>query len=43
MLTHKQAVIGNGCSGAQVVPAMAQKAGFVQHYARSPQWYHARV
>ncbi|RJE25125.1 Flavin-binding monooxygenase [Aspergillus sclerotialis] len=36
------AVIGNGCSGAQVVPALAEKAGFVQQYARSAQWYHAR-
>lgn len=37
------AVIGNGCSAAQVVPAVAEKAAFVQQYARSAQWYHARV
>ncbi|KAF2012995.1 monooxygenase [Aaosphaeria arxii CBS 175.79] len=36
------AVIGNGCSAAQVVPAIAKSAGFVKQYARSGQWYHAR-
>lgn len=36
------AVIGNGCSAAQVVPAIAQKAGHVKQYARSAQWYHER-
>ncbi|KAJ4413397.1 hypothetical protein N0V82_008566 [Gnomoniopsis sp. IMI 355080] len=36
------AVIGNGCSAAQVVPATAQKAAYVQQYARSGQWFHAR-
>ena len=36
------AVIGNGCSAAQVVPAMAKDAGFVKQYARSAQWYHPR-
>ncbi|ETS78550.1 hypothetical protein PFICI_10612 [Pestalotiopsis fici W106-1] len=36
------AVIGNGCSAAQVVPAMAKKAAFVKQYARSGQWFHAR-
>ncbi|EAW17031.1 flavin-containing monooxygenase [Aspergillus fischeri NRRL 181] len=36
------AVIGNGCSAAQVVPALAEKAAFVQQYARSAQWYHPR-
>ncbi|KAJ5110125.1 hypothetical protein N7532_002770 [Penicillium argentinense] len=36
------AVIGNGCSAAQVVPAVAKRAAFVQQYARSAQWYHAR-
>ena len=36
------AVIGNGCSAAQVVPALAKKADFVKQYARSGQWYHAR-
>ncbi|KAF7536649.1 hypothetical protein G7054_g4356 [Neopestalotiopsis clavispora] len=37
-----KAVIGNGCSAAQVVPAMAKKAAFVKQYARSGQWFHAR-
>ena len=36
------AVIGNGCSAAQVVPAIAKHAGFVKQYARSGQWFHAR-
>lgn len=36
------AVIGNGCSAAQVVPAIAPKAKFVKQYARSGQWYHER-
>ncbi|KAK3942519.1 putative monooxygenase [Diplogelasinospora grovesii] len=36
------AVIGNGCSAAQVVPAVAQKASFVKQYARSGQWFHER-
>lgn len=36
------AVIGNGCSAAQVVPAVAKKAAFVKQYARSGQWFHAR-
>lgn len=36
------AVIGNGCSAAQVVPALAKDAAFVKQYARSAQWYHAR-
>lgn len=41
--TNKRvAVIGNGCSAAQVVPAVAKKAAFVKQYARSAQWYHAR-
>lgn len=35
-------VIGNGCSAAQVVPALAKSAAFVKQYARSSQWYHAR-
>jgi cation diffusion facilitator CzcD-associated flavoprotein CzcO len=35
-------VIGNGCSAAQVVPAVAQRASFVKQYARSGQWFHAR-
>ncbi|RFU29232.1 hypothetical protein B7463_g7083, partial [Scytalidium lignicola] len=36
------AVIGNGCSGAQVIPALAQDAAFVKQYARSAQWFHDR-
>ncbi|KAJ5823873.1 Pyridine nucleotide-disulfide oxidoreductase class-II [Penicillium robsamsonii] len=36
------AVIGNGCSAAQVVPAIAKNAGSVKQYARSAQWYHER-
>ncbi|PLB50096.1 monooxygenase [Aspergillus steynii IBT 23096] len=36
------AVIGNGCSAAQAVPAIAQDAAFVKQYARSAQWYHER-
>ena len=36
------AVIGNGCSAAQVVPAMAKDAALIKQYARSAQWYHPR-
>ena len=36
------AVIGNGCSAAQVVPTVVKDAAFVKQYARSPQWYHER-
>lgn len=36
------AVIGNGCSAAQVVPAVAKEARFVKQYARSGQWFHPR-
>ncbi|KAL1891079.1 hypothetical protein Sste5346_007904 [Sporothrix stenoceras] len=36
------AVIGNGCSAAQVVPALAKKAALVKQYARSGQWFHER-
>ncbi|KAF2111919.1 hypothetical protein BDV96DRAFT_526304 [Lophiotrema nucula] len=38
----RMAVIGNGCSAAQVVPKVVEKAAFVKQYARSPQWYHER-
>ena len=31
------AVIGNGCSAAQVVPTVTPKAKYVRQYARSPQ------
>lgn len=36
------AVVGNGCSAAQVVPGVAKEASFVTQYARSAQWYHER-
>jgi cation diffusion facilitator CzcD-associated flavoprotein CzcO len=36
------AVIGNGCSAAQVVPSVAKEAALVVQYARSAQWYHER-
>ncbi|OAA63463.1 Flavin monooxygenase-like protein [Niveomyces insectorum RCEF 264] len=36
------AVIGNGCSAAQVIPAVAPTAAFVKQYARSGQWIHER-
>lgn len=38
----RMAVIGNGCSAAQVVPAIAKDAQSVKQYARSTQWYHDR-
>ena len=38
----RMAVIGNGCSAAQVVPAISKDAAFVKQYARSAQWYHDR-
>ncbi|KAH7317441.1 hypothetical protein BKA65DRAFT_466416 [Rhexocercosporidium sp. MPI-PUGE-AT-0058] len=38
----RMAVIGNGCSAAQVVPNVATKVAFVKQYARSAQWYHDR-
>ncbi|KAN0110969.1 FAD/NAD(P)-binding domain containing protein [Hyaloscypha variabilis] len=36
------AVIGNGCSAAQVVPSIASSVKKLTQYARSPQWYHER-
>ncbi|KAF2968628.1 hypothetical protein GQX73_g4995 [Xylaria multiplex] len=36
------AVIGSGCSAAQVVPAVAKQAASVKQYARSGQWFHDR-
>lgn len=36
------AVIGNGCSAAQVVPSIAPGVKRLVQYARSPQWYHPR-
>lgn len=38
----KMAIIGNGCSAAQVVPTVIKDAASVKQYARSPQWYHER-
>lgn len=38
----KVAVIGNGCSAAQVVPAIAPDVRKLTQYARSSQWYHER-
>lgn len=38
----KMAIIGNGCSAAQVVPAVKDRAGSVKQYAGSAQWYHER-
>ncbi|OAG43054.1 hypothetical protein AYO21_02673 [Fonsecaea monophora] len=35
----KVAVIGNGCSSAQAIPVMAEKAAKITQYARSRQWY----
>ncbi|KAH7361730.1 hypothetical protein B0T11DRAFT_279427 [Plectosphaerella cucumerina] len=41
--TNKRiAVIGNGCSAAQVVPSIAPKVKKITQYARSAQWYHPR-
>ena len=36
------AVVGNGCSAAQVVPSIAPHVAKVTQFARSPQWYHPR-
>lgn len=38
----KVAVIGNGCSAAQVVPSIAPNTRKLTQYARSAQWYHER-
>ncbi|KAL7953716.1 hypothetical protein V8C34DRAFT_296294 [Trichoderma compactum] len=38
----RMAVIGNGCSAAQVVPNVAPRVAKLTQYARSAQWYHAR-
>lgn len=43
-ITNKRvAVIGNGCSGCQVIPAIAPKVKHLTHLARSKQWLFARV
>lgn len=39
----KVAVIGNGCSGSQLIPAIAGKVQKVVHFARSKQWLFERV
>ena len=38
----RMAVIGNGCSAAQIVPRVFKKAATVKQFARSAQWYHER-
>ncbi|OBT52176.1 hypothetical protein VE04_06161 [Pseudogymnoascus sp. 24MN13] len=38
----RMAVIGNGCSAAQVVPNVVHKVQYLKQFARSPQWYHER-
>ncbi|OAG11152.1 monooxygenase [Paraphaeosphaeria sporulosa] len=38
----RMAIIGNGCSAAQVVPTVKKEAAFITQYARSAQWYHER-
>jgi cation diffusion facilitator CzcD-associated flavoprotein CzcO len=38
----RMAVIGNGCSAAQVVPAVVKDVASIKQYARSAQWYHER-
>jgi cation diffusion facilitator CzcD-associated flavoprotein CzcO len=35
----RMAIIGNGCSAAQVVPSVVNDVASVKQYARSPQWY----
>lgn len=39
---RRMAVIGNGCSAAQVLPQVSKYAGYVKQYARGRQWYHDR-
>ncbi|KAF1817472.1 FAD/NAD(P)-binding domain-containing protein [Eremomyces bilateralis CBS 781.70] len=38
----RMAVIGNGCSAAQVVPSVVKDVKHVTQYARGQQWYHER-
>ncbi|KAF2025004.1 monooxygenase [Setomelanomma holmii] len=40
--SKRMAIIGNGCSAAQVVPAVVRDVASVKQYARSAQWYHER-
>lgn len=37
------AVVGNGCSAAQLVPRVAEKAATVVQFQRSPQWINERL
>ncbi|KAM5342242.1 hypothetical protein ACJ41O_013208 [Fusarium nematophilum] len=38
----RMAVIGNGCSAAQVIPSVVRDVAFLKQYARGAQWYHER-
>ncbi|RDW76948.1 hypothetical protein BP6252_05001 [Coleophoma cylindrospora] len=38
----RMAIIGNGCSAAQVVPSVVHDVKYLKQFARSPQWYHER-
>lgn len=42
MQGKKIAVVGNGCSGAQLMPFVAEKASKVVQFQRSPQWINER-
>ncbi|KAH6972186.1 monooxygenase [Ilyonectria sp. MPI-CAGE-AT-0026] len=38
----RMAVIGNGCSAAQLVPSVVKDVSYLMQYARGSQWYHER-
>ncbi|KAJ4985449.1 monooxygenase [Stagonosporopsis vannaccii] len=38
----RMALIGNGCSAAQVVPSVVPEVAYLKQFARSAQWYHER-
>ncbi|OAL03644.1 FAD/NAD(P)-binding domain-containing protein [Phaeosphaeriaceae sp. SRC1lsM3a] len=38
----RMALIGNGCSAAQVVPSVVSEVAYLKQFARSAQWYHER-
>ncbi|VUC25614.1 unnamed protein product [Clonostachys rosea] len=38
----RMAVIGNGCSAAQLVPNVVKDVGYLKQYAREAQWFHER-
>ncbi|KAF5004443.1 hypothetical protein FDECE_9081 [Fusarium decemcellulare] len=38
----RMAVIGNGCSAAQVIPSVVRDTSYLKQYARGAQWYHER-